>query len=265
MTELQLIGLGTWSPKHGNWSDFCSSMRSGTWPEDVKLQPGLIPARERRRAPQLVKMAIEVMDQACQMAATEPNEIAVVFSSAMGDMQITDYMCAALAQTPKLISPTKFHNSVHNAAPGYWSITTGAFCPASAISAFEYTSSMALLEACIQATEEQTPVLCVTQETAAPLALKDTCPSEIPFSAAFLLAPAGFSDSPLATIEFEVTQAPASWPVIDKGLDDFTSNMSAKLLPLLTLLATNRDGEMQFPVSETASIGVNLRRDTPPT
>jgi hypothetical protein len=62
-------------------------------------------------------MAIEVMDQACKMANISPDDVAVIFSSAMGDMQITDYMCRALAKTPKLISPTKFHNSVHEPDP----------------------------------------------------------------------------------------------------------------------------------------------------
>jgi len=258
MTELQLIGIGTWSSKHGNWAEFCAGMQSGEWPEAVKLQPNLIPPRERRRAPQLVKMAIEVMDQACKMAALEPDEIAVIFSSAMGDMQITDYMCAALAQTPKLISPTKFHNSVHNAAPGYWSITTGAFCPASAISAFEYTPTMALLEACIQAAEEQTPVLCVTQEVAAPPALMETCPTKFPFSVAFLLAPADFCDSPLATVEFDVSQGSVEWPAIDERLSEFTSNMSARLLPLMTAFAGKRNVDLRFPIAAEMSLGIRL-------
>jgi hypothetical protein len=258
MTELQLVGIGTWSPRHGNWEEFCAGIQSDDWPEEVKLQPDLIPPRERRRAPQLVKMAIEVMDQACKMAAIEPNESAVIFSSAMGDMQITDYICAALAQTPKLISPTKFHNSVHNAAPGYWSIATGAFCPASAVSAFEYTPTMAFLEACIQAAEEQTPVLCVAQEVAAPPVLMDICPSEAPFSAAFLLAPAGFCDSPLASIEFVVEQDSAEWPEIDGRLGEFASNMSARFLPLMTALAGNMATHIRLPMTENMSLGVRL-------
>ena len=259
MTELQLIGLGTWSPKHGSWEEFCTGTQADDWPNEVKLQPGLIPPRERRRAPQLVKMAIEVMDQACKMAAVEPDEIAVIFSSAMGDMQITDYICSALAQTPKLISPIKFHNSVHNAAPGYWSITTGAFCPASAVSAFEYTPTMAFLEACIQAVEEQTPVLCVTEELAAPPTIMDICPSEIPFSAAFLLAPANFSASPLASIEFDVGQNSVEWPVIDDRLRDFASNMSTRLLPLMTALASGLDTNLRFPMTADMSLGVRLK------
>jgi len=258
MTELQIIGIGTWSSRHGNWEEFCAGMQTDNWPEEVKLQPDLIPSRERRRAPQLVKMAIEVMDQACKMAAIEPEESAVIFSSAMGDMQITDYICAALAQTPKLLSPTRFHNSVHNAAPGYWSITTGAFSPASAVSAFEYTPTIAFLEACVQAVEEQTPVLCVTQEVAAPPVLMDICPSEAPFSAAFLLAPAGFGEAPLASIEFVVEQDAAEWPDIDDRLGEFASNMSARFLPLLTALAADEATQLRFPITEDMSLEVRL-------
>ena len=192
------------------------------------------------------------------MAAVEPDESAVIFSSAMGDMQITDYICSALAQTPKLISPIKFHNSVHNAAPGYWSITTGAFCPASAVSAFEYTPTMAFLEACIQAEEEQTPVLCVIQELAAPHTIMDICPSEVPFSAAFLLAPANFFASPIASIEFDVGQGSVEWPAIDDRLLEFAGNMSARLLPLMTALSIGVDTNLLFPITEDISLGVSL-------
>ena len=261
MTELQLIGLGTWSPKHGNWAEFCTGVTTGDWRDDVMLQPDLIPPRERRRAPQLVKMAIEVMDQACKIADLAPDDVAIVFSSVMGDLQITDYMCTALAQTPKLVSPTKFHNSVHNAAPGYWSITTGAFCPASAVSAYEFTSTMALLEASVQAVEEQTPVLCVTQEIAAPLALMDTCPSEVPFSAAFLLAPAGYSDAPLATLRFAVEPGEAEWPALEEGFAEFASNMSARLLPWLASLARGDDANLSFPVNAATRIVISASLD----
>lgn len=259
MTDLQLIGVGTWSSRHGNWPEFRAGVASGDWPDEVKLQPELIPPRERRRAPQFVKMAIEVMDQACKMANLAPDDVAVVFSSVMGDMQITDYMCTALAQTPELVSPTRFHNSVHNAAAGFWSITTGAFCPASAVSASEFTSTMALLEACVQVAEEETPVLCVTQEVTAPLALMDTCPSEAPFAAAFLLAPAGFSKTPLAELRFELEQTTAQWPLIDRVPAELASNMSARLLPLLVSLSMGQDADLHFPLNHAMSLALHLR------
>ncbi len=259
MSELAILGLGTWSPKHADWPGFCAALASGDWPAETKLQPERIEPRDRRRAPQLVKLAIEVMDQSCTMASLEPAEVCVVFSSAMGDMQITDYMCRALAQETKLISPTKFHNSVHNAAAGYWSMVTGAHGPASAVSAFEFTASMAFLEAAIQALEENTPVVVVTQEMAAPLPLMDTCPSELPFSSAFLLAPKGLGLQPLCTFEFSVLQERSDWPSAGPRLSAFDSNMNARLLPLMAAIAENNAFDLRLPLSDKLTLSLTRR------
>ena len=260
MTSIDIAGLGAWGPRFADWQALGRGLQTGEWSSDVVLQPELIPARERRRAPQLVKMAIEVMDQACRMASLDPHDVATVFSSSMGDMQITDYMCRTLAASPQLVSPTRFHNSVHNAAPGYWSITTGAFTPATAVSAYEYTASMAFLEAAIQAVEEETPVLLVTQEIAALLPLYDTCPSELPFSAAFLLTPTGHCNSAVCSLEFSVSQQVNQWPIIGGILgDDFGSNFGARLLPLLAAIATrSRESTFEFPISATSTLSLAL-------
>jgi hypothetical protein len=258
MTELQLIGLGTWSQKHGDWPAFVEGVRDGHWTGDGKLQPELIAPRERRRAPQLVKMAIEVMHQACNMANLPPDDVAVVFSSMMGDMQITDYMCNVLASSPAMVSPIRFHNSVHNAAPGYWSIATGAFSPTNAISACSHTPSIALLESCIQAAEESTPVLCVTQEVAAPPVLKDICSSEEPFSTALLLAPANFCAAPLSQLHFEVCDGAADWPPMPAGFAEFESNPSARLLPLLESFAREGAADAHLPITPTQHIAVRI-------
>ncbi len=265
MARVDVTGLGAWSPSFPDLGAFRDGLQDGTWDTDAPLQPQRIPARERRRAPQLVKMAVDVMDQACAMAKLPPDEIAVVFSSSMGDMQITDYMCRALAETPKLISPTKFHNSVHNAAPGYWSITTGAFVPASAISAYEFTAPMAFLEAAIQVVEESIPALVVTQEIASTAPLHDVCPSLVPFSAAFLLTPLGTHAASIATLEFSVLQEAAAWPAISPALPEgFDSNFGARLLPLLTNLAlAEQDTELRFPINSNACLALDVshRRD----
>jgi hypothetical protein len=261
VSKVDIAGLGIWSPVFADWPAFCAGLETGVWTGEPVLQPELIPARERRRAPQLVKMAIEVMDQACQMAGLAPDSVAVVFSSAMGDMEITDYLCRALATTPKLVSPTRFHNSVHNAAPGYWSITTGAFTPATAVSAYEHTATMALLESVIQVAEENTPVVLVTQEVAAPVALMDICPSEQPFSAAFLMTPAGFCDSPVCSLEISVVEESANWPALDARLDaSYANNFGARLLPLLVAMAENsKSASFRLPISDYASLLMSLQ------
>ena len=261
MSRVDIAGIGAWSRSFSDWPAFCDNLRSGAWSSDGVLQPNLIPPRERRRAPRLVKMAIEVMDQACNMAALHPADVAVVFSSAMGDMQITDYMCRALVETPKLISPTRFHNSVHNAAAGYWAIMTGSFAPATAVSAYEFTATMAFLEAAIQVIEEDTPVVLVTQEIAAPVPLFDTCPSTQSFSTAFLLTPPGHTESAACSLDFMVTQEASRWPEIESALaDNFADNFGARLLPLMTAIARGKtESQFKFPISGTSTLCLCLK------
>jgi hypothetical protein len=250
MTELEIAGLGLWSPHFSNWKEFSDGINTGNWQSETSLQPDLIPTRERRRAPLSVKLAVVVMSQACEMACLDPVNAAVVFSSAMGDMQIKDYLCRTLSTPPRLVSPTRFHNSVHNATTGYWSIASHSHGPSNAISAYAYTAPMAFLEAAIQTLEDSVPVLLVTQEMAAPLALHDTCPSDQPFSSAILLTPKGFCVNPVASIQFSVTKESVNWPDLPEDLNqDLGSNFGARLVPLIAAIAANGFTKSILPVT----------------
>lgn len=256
MTELDIVSIGIWSPFFSNWKEFSDGINRGNWQTEALLQPGLIPPRERRRAPQSVKMAVEVLDQACSMASLDPAAAAVVFSSAMGDMLITDYMCRILSTTPRLVSPIRFHNSVHNATTGYWSIASQTYAPTNAVSAYDYTAPMAFFEAACQAAEDKTPVLLVTQEMAAPAALHSICPSEQPFSMALLITEPGSCENPMASIGFSVKPKAVDWPELPADLGpSFEGNFGARLLPLIALIAadnftkSSRQTDLKFPLS----------------
>ena len=93
----------------------------------------LAPA-ERRRAPDTVALALEVAAAAVAASGRDAAELPCVFASAHGDLGINDYMCSTLASDPKLLSPIKFHNSVHNAAVGYWTIGTGCMAASNSLS-----------------------------------------------------------------------------------------------------------------------------------
>lgn len=210
-------------------------------------------------------MAVEVMTQACEMARVEPQDIATVFSSAMGDMEITDYMCSALASPPREISPTRFHNSVHNAPNGYWSIATGSHAPATAVSAFDFTAPAALLEAAIQTVDSGSPVLLVTQEMAAPVALRETCPTTADFAAAILLAPRGYSDNEKAIVHFGTERRLATWPPLPESLEQvFFEHPGARLLPFLAAIAAPgaESVRMSFPLSQSSSLRLFLATKT---
>ena len=265
MTELEIAGVGLWSPYFANWECFTGALLSGQWSDDARLQPDLIPPRERRRAPLSVKLAVETMSQACEMAQADAGQAAVVFSSAMGDIQITDYMCKVLAAPPRMVSPTKFHNSVHNATTGYWSIVSQTHAATNAVSAYQYTAPTALLETLIQATEEPAPALLVAQEMASVGPLHYACPSLHPFSMALLIARKGVYAKPLASIGFDVQNEVSDWPSLPEGLEKpLASNFGARLLPLAVALANAKSAkastasESTFPLNAHASLRINL-------
>ena len=265
MITLDIVSTGIWSPLCANWQAFSDGINACSWDFDAVLKPGMIPPRERRRAPQSVKMAVEVLDQACTAAALDPATAAVVFSSAMGDMQITDYMCRVLSASPRLVSPIRFHNSVHNATTGYWSIASHAHTATNAVSAFEYTAPMAFMEAACQASEDGMPVLLVTQEMAAPRTLHAICPSDQPFSLAFLLAKPRRCENPLAKVAFSVETKTAEWPEFPGDLKlAFADNFGAGLLPLAATIAASRfkeatqPADIEFPVSQGSCLRLSV-------
>ena len=204
-------------------------------------------------------MAIEVMDQACKMAAQDPSEVASVFGSGMGDMQITDYMCRTLATAPRAVSPTKFHNSVHNASTGYWSIATGSHAATNAICAYANTVAASLLEGAIQAAEEDIPVLVAIEELAAPQPFKSVIGTDRPLAAALLLAPVGHVAAPVARLHLEVRPDPNGQAVTEttEGMT-FPENFAADLLPLLAGIALHREELVSLPLSRRSTLDASL-------
>jgi hypothetical protein len=259
MSDIDITGVGVWSECFSNWDEFCSVLAGTASPQEKTLQPELIPAKERRRAPFFVKMAVEVMDQACRMGGLEPSRVATVFASVYGDMQITDYMCRTLAAAPRTISPTRFHNSVHNASTGYWAIATESQSPANAVSAYLHSATMAFLEGAIQALEEHIPVLVCVQELAAPTVYKPFYDSEQPFSTALLLTPSDYGVSSLASARFGIRNERSDYPELPliPGVD-WSDNPAARLLPLLAALATQDETELQFPISSNQSLSLAM-------
>jgi hypothetical protein len=124
----------------------------------------LLPPPERRRAPDTVAVALEVASRACESAGRDPKTMPSVFASTHGDLVISDSLCETLAKTPALTSPIKFHNSVHNAAAGYWTIGTGCMMPYTAVSAYTCTFAAGLLESAAQAHSTEAPVLYVAYD-----------------------------------------------------------------------------------------------------
>jgi hypothetical protein len=161
MLTATLEGIGFWTAGLPSWAAARAFAAGSGGTVDTPARPAsqLLAPNERRRAPDTVAVSLEVALAACQDAGRDPAALPSVFTSTHGDLAITDYMCTTLADDPLAISPTKFHNSVHNAAAGYWTIGAGATAAATAISAHRASFAQGLLEALSQLAAGEAAVL----------------------------------------------------------------------------------------------------------
>jgi hypothetical protein len=165
--ELYVEGIGFWASRLPGWDIAREVLQANAKPPvavATRPSPSLLPPAERRRAPDTVAVALEVAARACESAGRDPKLLPSVFACTNGDLHISDAICDTLAKTPALTSPTRFHNSVHNAAAGYWTIATGCMKPYTALSAHSYTFAQGLLESAAQVLCEETPVLFVAYD-----------------------------------------------------------------------------------------------------
>lgn len=110
----------------------------------------LIPPAMRRRTSMTTRIAITAANAACIQAGVNPTQVPSVFASLGGEIQVTDALCRLLPMPEELLSPTQFHNSVHNTTAGYWGILNQCQAPSTAIAAVDDTFAMGLLEAWTQ-------------------------------------------------------------------------------------------------------------------
>ncbi|CAN5372336.1 beta-ketoacyl synthase chain length factor [soil metagenome] len=127
-----------------------------------------LPPAERRRAGDIVKLSMAVADQACADAHIDPQTLATVFSASTGDAKNCHSLCEALALPDRLVSPTRFTNSVHNASAGYWHIACKSQAPSTSLCAYDGSFCAGLLEAATQCLVEQRPVMLVTADVPYP-------------------------------------------------------------------------------------------------
>ncbi|RZL03219.1 MAG: hypothetical protein EOP36_05525 [Rubrivivax sp.] len=192
--DMAVLGVGLWAEGLGTWDEARDRWRGQADAEvaatpSTRPQTTLLPPAERRRAPATVLLALSVAEQACREAGLDPRDLRSVFTSAHGDLELTDYLCATLAESPEHLSPTKFHHSVHNAASGYWTIGVGNRQASTAVSAGQHSFAQGLLEAAAQVVCERAPVLLVAYDMPAPSTLVPITHSTALVGLALVLAP----------------------------------------------------------------------------
>ena len=216
----------------------------------------LLPANERRRAPQTVKLALAVGVEAFASADIAPAACSTVFASSGGDGETIHEILATLAGPVRELSPTRFHNSVHNVAAGYWSIATGAKRPATSLCAHDGSFAAGLLEAGAQALATDGTVALIAYDLPYPQPLAATRHIGAAFAVALLLSPTASGRS-LARLEVELG-APTSRACAIPALEALRRSIpAARVLPLLEALARREKTAMSLDYLD--DLGLALR------
>ncbi len=257
-----LKGIAATGPDFENWdalrNHFVASAALN--PEFVpRPQGNLLPGVERRRASATVKLAVDIAQEALQQSGMKAEDLAVVFASSNGDTNTIHQICEALATPERFVSPTRFHNSVHNAPAGYWSIASGSMQPSSSLCAWNDTFAAALVEAASQCLVENVPVLLAVFDTPFPEPLYEKTPGHQPFGVALVL------DSGLAgsladiTIDVDMNASLAITQMTDPQLESMRCDSSAsRSLPLLVAFAGKEAQEVVLSYSGNLRLRVTV-------
>lgn len=263
--RLWLDGIALWSPTLPGWDAAQQALRGEAVagaPASVLPRPApeLLAANERRRAPDAVLVALEVATRALAQSGQRAADVASVFCSTHGDLAVTDALCKTLAADPLLLSPTRFHHSVHNAASGYWAIGSGSAAASTALASFDESFAVGLLEACVQCEADAQPVMLVAYDTPACGPLVSVNRSRGLLAVALVLVPAR---SVKSQWELDWSLQPGSAavpPLRSAAAQALAANASAAALPLFEALALGDNCSLAWPLSAALHLQLRLHR-----
>ena len=156
----------------------------------------------------------------------------------------------ALTSADRPVSPTQFHNSVHNAAAGCWTIATGSHQPATSLGCHDHTLAASLLKAVAEAQVEQAPVLLCVYDVPPPAPLAAKRPTEGSFGVGFVLTPAddGQSQAGISVRYSDRPSAPKSEEPRQESLRPLSrGNPAAQSLRLLESIARGASDRCSVP------------------
>ena len=236
-----VTGVGLAGPGLNGWQTSLPVLR-GVLPycavPTIVAASDLLPAAERRRTGVSVRLALAVGSEALSNAGCDV--AASVFASSSGDGDNLHEICETLASAERTLSPTRFHNSVHNAPAGYWSIATRSRESSPSLCGHDGSFGAGLLEAAAQVMAGNVPVVLIAHDNPYPEPLLAARPTTGCFGVALVLTKARTGKSTaVLDVEFMPDGSRAT------GMDEpaletvRAGNPAARSLPLLAALARN--------------------------
>lgn len=230
--------------------------------EYVPPVPASLSPNERRRAGVTVKLAVAAAEQALT-ATGQARDLPSVFGTSNGDGAVVHAMLQAVAGPEPLLSPTQFHNSVHNAAAAYWSIGSACRANSTSIGGFDDTFASALLHAAMQVVALRQPVLLCVYDAPLPFPLSSVRATRAPMAAAAVLTPGPTEASQAA---MDISFAPGAIDVASltslvdgelAGLLD--ANPAGRALPLFQAVARRKPAAIRLPYLEDSHLAIEVR------
>jgi hypothetical protein len=194
MTCVHVRAMAVWTARYPSLA---------AWRERAASEPSvpaaaILGARARGRASMLTRMISEVATSATQAAAVELAHVPLIVGSAYGEMETTSQLLTMMSEGDGTLSPARFQSSVHNAAAGLLSITTGNQGFSSCLAAGDATAAALLFEAQGWLAEHGGDVLVILAEERLPGFFAHNEAFE-PAAAALLLSAS--AEQALATLE----------------------------------------------------------------
>lgn len=261
MNAVWLEGVAFIGPGLPDWHSARAVLGGAALFQDAvvpSLKPQVLPANERRRATALIRLAVSLAEEAVRDSVHPPDSVATVFSSIEGDRDMADSICRALSESGKPVSPTHFHNSVHNAAAGYWAIASGSRQCSTSVAAGKDSFALGLIEAATIARSNMSPVLLIACDTAAPAAIQGLGYVETTLGCALLLSPKP-GPAALCALELDLVEGRAEeHPISEWTTALIETNPQARSLVLLQPIAQETRGEVGFAVGEAMTLRVTV-------
>jgi hypothetical protein len=197
--------------------------------------------------------------EAIAHAGLQAENTVSVFTSSGGDGKTITAILEVLASPEREVSPTRFHNSVHNAPAGYWSIATHCREASTSICAYDFSFTAGLLEAATRALAERHPVLLVAYDVPYPPTLAACRAIAAPFGVAMVIAPQP-TVATLAGLSVGFRQGTvAETPLDDPALEALRSGVpAARALPLLAAVACGDAREIVIPYVAGNGIAISV-------
>lgn len=238
--KVYVNGVGVFGPGLNGWEHSAAVLRGEQpyTPTPLQMPPvEALPPAERRRVGMPIKLAFSSGFEALRQAGADAAQMATVFTSSSADCDNCHAILETLASNDRAVSPTRFHNSVHNAASGYWSIATACHRPSTSIASRDGSFAAGLLEAATQVLCTDQPCLVLAYDMPYPGPIDAVRHLHAPFGVGLVLS-ATRTPTSLAQLSLELCDGAAPPMLQDAALRALESgNPAARSLPLLQALA----------------------------